>query len=323
MKPYKTVIYSFLLGGLFALIAQAILSFWQVVLADTPMSFFMGGATLVSMGVIGCILGGLAVYQHFEEWATFGALLPFSGFAMAVGMKAVGPWTKNNESMGKCIWNCVWFVIWFNVLFAAVCIIFGFACGMLGAEEGAALGVEKTTSSMVFVYAFLIGGVLAAVFQTLFVAIKTITNKVTPLHILMTAWMVGAILAPFGVSGALANFSGEGFSVMITVGGYNMYNVGLDLFHGEVGTALLHLGSFMLAVTGLALTALFTFWIYNWVYGRKPIDEVHAEKCLHMLEELGYDASMVKVKNVEELDGFDVDYDNGTPIGTAESVAVE
>ena len=66
MKPYKTVIYSFFLGGLFALIAQAILVIWQTVLADTPMAFFMGGATLVSMGVIGCILGGKAVYQHLE-----------------------------------------------------------------------------------------------------------------------------------------------------------------------------------------------------------------------------------------------------------------
>ena len=320
MKPYKTVIYSFLVGGTFALIAQAILSFWQVVLADTPMSFFMGGATLVSMGVIGCILGGLACYQYVEEWATFGALLPFSGFAMAVGMKAVGPWTKNNESMGKCVWNCVWFVIWFNVVFAAICIAFGFVCGMLGAEEGACLGVAKTTSHMLFVYAFLIGGCLAAVFQILYVALKVVTPKVTPLYILMTAWMVGAILAPFGISGALANFSGEGFSVMITVGGYNMYNVGLDLFYGHVDTALLHLGSFMLAVTGLALTALFTFWIYNWVFGRKPIDEVHAEKALHALEELGYDASMVKVKNVEELEGYDSSDDNGTPMGTAETV---
>lgn len=320
MKPYKTVIYSFFVGGTFALIAQAILAFWQMALTDTPMSFFIGGATLVSMGIIGCVLGGLACYQYVEEWATFGALLPFSGFAMAVGMKAVGPWTKQNATMGRCIWNCVWFVVWFNVLFAAICIAWGFVCGMMGAQPGAALGVEKTTGGMLFVYAFLVGGLLAAVFQILYLAIKSITPKCTPLYILMTAWMVGAILAPFGISGALANFSGEGFSVMITVGGYNMYNVGLDLFLGHIDTALLHLGSFMLAVCGLALTALFTFWIYNGVFGRTPIDEVHAAKALHALEELGYDASMVKRKNVEELDGFDADSDNGTPIGTTGAV---
>ena len=136
----------------------------------------------------------------------------------------------------------------------------------------------------------------------------------------MTAWMVGAVLAPFGISGALANFSGEGFSVMITVGGYNMYNVGLDFFYGEIDTALLHLGSFMLAVAGLALTALCTFWIYNGVFGRTPLDEVHAAKALHSLEELGYDASMVKKKDVMEFEGFYETDDDGTPKGAGAAV---
>ena len=324
MKPYKTVIYSFFVGGTFALIAQAILAFWTAVLADTPMSFFMGGATLISMGVIGCILGGLACYQYVEEWATFGALLPFSGFAMAVGMKGVGPWTKQNASMGKCIWDCVWFVIWFNILFAAICIALGYICGMFGAEEGAALGVVKNTAEntagLLYVYAFLIGGGLAAVFQTLYVVLKLFIKKLAPLHILMTAWMVGAVLAPFGISGALANFSGEGFSVMITVGGYNMYNVGLDFFYGNFDTGLLHLGSFGLAVAGLALTALCTFWIYNAVFGRTPIDLVHAGKAIHSLEELGYDASMVKKRDVPELEGFYESDDDGTPMGTSATV---
>ena len=318
MKPYKTVIYSFFVGGMFALIAQAILSFWQMALAGTPMEFFMGGATLISMGVIGCILGGLAIYQYVEEWATFGALLPFSGFAMAVGMKAVGPWTKQNATMGKCIWNCVWFVVWFNVVFAAFCIVLGFIVGMTGFQVD--LGVEKTQGGMLFFNAFIVGGLLAAIFQIIYKALQGVTKKVTPLYILMTAWMVGAILAPFGISTALANFAGQGFSVMITVGGYNMYNVGVDFAHGHIDVALLHLGSFLLAVTGLALTALCTFWIYNAVFGRKPLDEVHAEKALHSLEELGYDASMVKRKNVSELEGYDVDADNGMPIGTSEAV---
>ena len=89
------------------------------------------------------------------------------------------------------------------------------------------LGVAKTEGGMLFVCAFLVGGLLAAFFQILFVCLKRVTKKVTPLHILITAWMLGAIFAPFGISGALANFSGEGFSVMITVGGYNMFNVGI------------------------------------------------------------------------------------------------
>jgi len=306
MSKGKTVIYSFLVGGLLALIAQTILSFWQVVLAGTPMEFFMGGATLISMGVIGCILGGLAIYQYVEEWATFGALLPFSGFAMAVGMKAVGPWTTKNESMGKCIWNCVWFVVWFNVLFMAICVAIGYVCGMMGVEPAQNLGVAKTEGGMLFFNAFWVGGLLAAIFQVLFLICKSITPKTTPLYILMTAWMVGAILAPFGVSGALANFAGQGFSVMITVGGYNTYNIGMDLFLGgeHAAAGLLHLGSFALAVCGLALTALFTFWIYNWVFGRKPIHQVHIEKAQASLKEL-----TEKFPPADNLEGFDYDVD--------------
>ncbi len=286
MKPSTKVVYSFLIGGTFAIIAQTILSFWQVALADTPMSFFMGGATLVSMGVIGCILGGFANYQIMEKWGDFGCLLPFSGFAMAVGMKGIGPWTKENAPMGKCVWACVWFVIWFNVVFAAICIAIGYLCGMAGIEMD--WGVEKTTGGMLFVWAFIIGGLLAAFFQILYEVIRKITNKVAHVHILMTAWMLGAICTPFGLSGALANLSGEGFSVMITVGGYNMYNVGFDLALGETGTALLHLGSFALAVTGLALTALCTFFIYNAKFGRTPITEVHRARAQKMLDELPF-----------------------------------
>lgn len=285
IKPYKTVIYSFFLGGLFALIAQAILAFWQVTLVDTPMSFFMGGATLVSLGIIGCILGGTGIYQILEKWATFGSLMPFSGFAMAVGMKAVGPWTKDNATPGRCVWNCVWFVVWFNVLFAAICIALGAACEALGFGEPTWV-VEKVTDNTVFFHAFLIGGVLAVFFQCCYLIGSKYIKGCEPVHILMLAWMLGAIFAPCGLSGALSNWGGEGFAAMITVGGYNMYNVGVDLVAGETATALLHLGSFALAVCGLAITALFTWIIYNCLYGRTPISKVHHIRVTRMVSNI-------------------------------------
>ncbi len=93
---------------------------------------------------------------------------------------------------------------------------------------------------------------------------------------------------------------------MITVGGYNTYNIGMDLFLGgeHAAAGLLHLGSFALAVCGLALTALFTFWIYNWVFGRKPIHQVYIEKAQASLEEL-----TEKFPPSDNLEGFDYDVD--------------
>ena len=104
----------------------------------------------------------------------------------------------------------------------------------------------------------------------------------------------------------------EGFSVMITVGGYNMFNVGIELAANLAGAGV-HLGSFLLAVAGLAITALFTFFIYNWTFGRKPLEQVHAEKALNSLKELGYDASMVKKLDKEELEGYDAAVESGVP----------
>ncbi|HIW76906.1 MULTISPECIES: SpoVA/SpoVAEb family sporulation membrane protein [Gordonibacter] len=284
MKAYKTVIYSFFIGGLFALIAQALVTVWTQVLTGTPMQFFIGGSTLISMGVIGCILGGFGVYQLVEKWGTFGALLPFSGFAMAVGMKMVGPWTKNNATTGKAVWQGLWLVIWFNVVAASISILFGYVCGVMNIEP--ALVVEKNTTALVFPLAFLVGGLLCALFQVVYLVVKSITPKCKPVWILLTAWFCGAIFAPLGVSGALANFAGQGFSVMIPVGGYNMYNVGVSFAMGEFGEGLLHLGSFLLAVAGLFFTGLATFLIYNAKFGRTNIGEVHRAKAQGLIDEL-------------------------------------
>ena len=302
MKPYKTVIYSFFLGGLFALIAQAIASVWTAILPGTPLEFFMGGATLVSMGIIGCIIGGFAIYQYFEEWATFGALLPFSGFAMAVGMKMVNPWTKENATVWQSIWSGLWLVIWFNAVGAVVCILFGWICGMAGVEP--AIVAAPTEGRIIFPAAFLMGGILCAIFQVVYLVMKAITPKAKPVWILMTAWMCGAVFAPCGLSGALVNIFGQGFSVMIPIGGLNMYNVGIAFAEGEMMEGLIHLGSFLLAVCGLFFTGLATYVIYNAKYGRKTLHTVHLEKAIHSVREL---QGQVPVPAAEEAVGVDYD----------------
>lgn len=276
MKAYKTVVYSFFIGGSFALIAQALVTVWTQLLANTPMEFFIGGSTLISMGVIGCVLGGFANYQIVEKWGTFGALLPFSGFAMAVGMKMIGPWTKDNASVGKAIIPGLWLVIWFNLVAAAISILFGYIYGMAGIEP--LISLEKNTTSTVFPLSFLIGGALCMLFQVVYLIVKKITPKCKPLWILLTAWFCGSVFAPLGISGALASLAGQGFSVLIPVGGYNMYNVGMSFAMGAFDDGLLHLGSFFLAVAGLFFTGLATFLIYKVKFGRMPLEEVHRMK---------------------------------------------
>lgn len=278
MQPWKKTVLSFLVGGTLALMAQAILVIWQNALTGTPMEFFIGGATLVSMGVIGFLLGGFAVYQILGEWADFGSYLPFSGFSMAVGMKAVGPWTKG-QPLGKCIWNMAWLVIWFNFVGAVVCIAFGFLCQTMGWNADPMFVAEKNTTATIYPLSFLMGGILCGLFQIVWEIEKAVLpGKAQHVHVLMFAWMTGAIFAPCGLSSMLVNIFGEGFAVMIPIGGLNMYNVGVDLAIGGAHAAagMVHLGSFLLAVCGLFVCGCMTFVIYNLRNGRKPINEVQA-----------------------------------------------
>ena len=292
MKPYKTVIYSFLLGGLFCLIAQALAGFWGFALTGTPMEFFKGGAVLVSLGVIGFILGGLAIYQYFEEWATFGALFPFAGFAMAVGMKMVVPWTKG-ESLGKSIWPGAWLVIWFNAVGAVVCIAGGYLAAMLGFQPPATSPIVSSPDTMVALTigarAFVGGGIICAVFQIVWLLVKKAIPSAKHVWILMGGWMCGAIFCLPGLSYWLVEQFGQGFQCLIPVGGYNMFAVGIDLFHGgeHAAAGLVHLGSFLLAVFGLFFTGLGTFIVWNAKFGRKNLHQVHLEKAQRALVEAG------------------------------------
>lgn len=271
MRPYKTVIYSFFLGGLLALIAQTFLVLTTATLTGTPLEFLTGSSVLVLMGVVGCIFGGLAIYQYFEEWATFGALLPFSGFAMAVGMKMIVPHCKG-ASTAQSIGKGLWLVIWFNAVGAVSCILFGYICAKAGVQAPV---FEKTTSNMIFPAAFLMGGILTAFFQIVWLAYKTVSAKAAPVWVLLAAWLCGAIFAPCGLSGFLANTFGEGFTVMIPVGGYNMYNVGVQFAAGQVSAGITHLASFFIAVFFLFFTGLLTFLIYRAKYGTATVHEVH------------------------------------------------
>lgn len=307
MKPYKTVIYSFLLGGLFALIAQALFGFWNLALTGTAMEFFRGGAVLVSLGVIGFILGGLAIYQYFEEWATFGALFPFAGFAMAVGMKIVVPWTKG-ESLGKSIWPGAWLVIWFNAVGAVVCIAMGYIACVLGwtPPTDTPAAIVSSTDTLVALSigarAFVGGGLICAVFQIVWLIVKGLVPSAKHVWILMGGWMCGAIFCLPGLSQWLVAEFGQGFSCLIPVGGYNMFNVGVDLFKGgeHAMEGLVHLGSFLLAVAGLFLTGLGTFIVWNAKYGRKPLAQVHYEKAQAALAEASEHYTPVESKDVSQ-----------------------
>lgn len=186
-------------------------------------------------------------------------------------MKMIRPWC-DGATASQAIWKGTWLVIWFNLLGLVTCVAFGWLCGMSGVHPVVA---PKNEAALLFPGAFVAGGAIAALFQSIFLAARAVSPKVKPLWILVFGWMAGALCAPSGLSGSLINQFGQGFAVMVPVGGNNMFNVGMDFARGETTAALVHLGSFGLTVGGLFLYGLATFYMYRSLYGRTPIEEVH------------------------------------------------
>lgn len=275
MKALKSVVYAFFIGGLFALVSQTVTTFWGFALGEAG-ELFVPCLTLVSMGIIGFIMAGFAIYQYFIEWSGFGAILPFSGFAVGVGQTMLGPWWKG-ASTGKSIWAGVFLLIWFNCIVALITILIGVGCGMAGVTYDAAPAVE---GALIFPLSYVGGGIMCAVFQILFILVGKVYKKVEPIHMLVFGWLMGAVLAPTGLCTTLMHVFGQGFGIMLPVGGYQMYNIGYLLAQGGAAAAegWAMLGAFALAILGLFVTGLCTFLIYRANFGRKTVEQVHLER---------------------------------------------
>ena len=88
-----------------ALIAQALVTVWTNVLTGTPMQFFIGGSTLISMGIIGCILGGFANYPAGRGMGHVRRAAAVLGLRHGRGHEDGGTWTKQNATAGKAVWQ--------------------------------------------------------------------------------------------------------------------------------------------------------------------------------------------------------------------------
>jgi hypothetical protein len=81
MKIIRTLVLSFIFGGLTAIVAQAFLILWVSVLGP---SIFATILTLWSLGIIGSLLVVLGVYPKLEELSGFGIGFSFGGFCAAL-----------------------------------------------------------------------------------------------------------------------------------------------------------------------------------------------------------------------------------------------
>lgn len=82
MDKVKRVLTAFVVGGLFAMLGQVFMLVFAAMLGgDSPL---VGPLALIALGLLGGILFIFGIYQKIEKFASYGAILPFSGLAAAV-----------------------------------------------------------------------------------------------------------------------------------------------------------------------------------------------------------------------------------------------
>ena len=102
---------------------------------------------------------------------------------------------------------------------------------------------------MAFVLAFLVGGLLAAVFQV----VSMITRIETP-KLLIIAFAVGAVLSVLGVCDVLGAVGGGGFMITLIGAAQTIYNSVMALFGGS-WTPLCIVTAIFAALTVLGIVA--------------------------------------------------------------------
>jgi hypothetical protein len=233
---------TFIVGACLALIAQLILTFWTAVIAPSGDPFAISliePLGLVSMGVVGGVLFLPRFYDKLEEFAGFGALLPFSGFCVAIAHAVEG--TKlETGSAGKAIKAGFTVLVTVIGVGAVGCFVIG-ACAFFAnatfapvataaaslAEAQASVTPLSPSSPQMLLGAALIGALLCTIVQAF-----AMYTKVDVPKILILCMMVGGLLTPAGMMTSFAVLGGLGVNMLAIGAGSAVTATTMALFAG-------------------------------------------------------------------------------------------
>lgn len=211
----KAIAKAFIAGGIMGVITQILLVAWTAALGAD--STFVGPATLVSLGVLTLVTYPSGLFSKAQDWGGWGIMLTFSGLAGAVagcfqGVRAhTGSTAKAVAEAFKLVFGIVLIgAIAFIIL--DVIVVFGHIDFGTGAAIAAA--TPALSLPMAFLMAFVVGGVLAAVFQ-----VAAMATKATPPTLLKVGFAIGGCCVPFGALGWLEAVGGGGATAMVVDAG--------------------------------------------------------------------------------------------------------
>jgi hypothetical protein len=208
---------AFLDGGALCIVAQLLLAKRTALLpADgSLLSTLAEPFTLVSLGVVGGLLYLVRAYDKLEEVGGFGAMLPFSGFCVAIAHTVEGA-RRSGAGTGKAIKAGIGLllaVIGVGTAGAIVIALAAFvATGLVPAFQtaseaaaSAAYAAKSPLAAESLIGAFIVAGLTALLFQAF-----AIYMDGPPPKVLVLAMLVGGALAASGLIAPLTAFGGEG-----------------------------------------------------------------------------------------------------------------
>jgi len=209
--PARRLIGAFVVGGLIAVFTQVIMLVLGNVL---PVPDLVPPVSLVILGLIGVALVLTNNYAKLNEIGGFGAGIMFCGLVDAVAGVYMGGAMKEggNASAG------VKAAIKFAVSILGTLVVVGAVLGVVFAHSAGVLAsmapVTDAPGAIVFLYAFLMGGLISIIGE----ALLTFTPLPLPVVILGNA-AAGMVMALVGVSTKLEVLTGAGLAATVVDAG--------------------------------------------------------------------------------------------------------
>lgn len=202
---------AFVVGGLIAVVAQAIMVVLRMVL---PVKDLVAPAMLLVLGVLGIVLVLAGAYEKLNEIGGFGAGIMFCGLVDAVSGIFMGGAMGAGGKASEGVKAAVKFALGVLGTIVVVGLALGLAFAKTPGVQASLAPVANDPGMMVFLYAFLMGGAISIIGQLLL----EFTPLPLPAIILLNA-AAGMAMAVFGVSTQLEVLTGGGLCATVVDAG--------------------------------------------------------------------------------------------------------
>lgn len=202
---------AFVVGGLIAVVAQAIMMVLRMVL---PVKDLVAPAMLLVLGVIGIVLVLNGTYQKLNEVGGFGAGIMFCGLVDAVSGVFMGGAMEAGGNASAGVKAAIKFALSVLGTIVVVGLVLGLTLSGTPGVQASLAPVTDDPGMMVFLYAFLMGGAISIIGQ----ALLEFTPIPLPAIILLNA-AAGMAMAALGVSTQLEVLTGGGLCATVVDAG--------------------------------------------------------------------------------------------------------